>query len=66
MPNISINHQDGRETLLKTITLLVFSFCPPQLPPAQWPFLWEGFQELCRHDLMAGGISLYLGKKFRP
>ena len=58
-----INHQDGKETI-KTITPSS-TVLPTAASLAQWPFLLEGFQELCRHDLMAGGISSIWGK-FRP
>lgn len=46
-------------------TTMPFIFLPTPASSAQWPFLLEGFQELCRHDLMAGGISSIWGK-FRP
>ena len=49
---------------IKTITPSSV-FLPTPASSAQWPFLLEGFQELCRHDLMAGGISSIWGK-FRP
>lgn len=49
---------------IKTITPSSV-FLPTPGSSAQWPFLLEGFQELCRHDLMAGGISSIWGK-FRP
>lgn len=49
---------------IKTITPSSV-FLPTPASSAQWPFLLEGFQELCRHDLMAGGISS-IGGKLRP
>ena len=64
MPKYINQSPRWQRDFIKTITPSSV-FLPTPASSAQWPFLLEGFQELCRHDLMAGGISSIWGK-FRP
>lgn len=64
MPKYINQSPRWQRDFIKTITPSSV-LLPAPASSAQWPFLLEGFQELCRHDLMAGGISSIWGK-FRP